>query len=417
MRNAAHSTTPPPRRLRSPRRSAATPRPRRPGPRRRDAVGGLVVEQLTCRAQLDRAPRPARAAAAATSARSATSAATSSRHDDGPAPPASPGSSPAASARARPTAVSPTHAPTDMPARAAASPTTAASSGLNRTHTDSLRAASARARRRDPDTPHRTSGRCSSRPRASPTSVPPPFPAAPCPAGAVAATQAGHRPPSGSSSNDTTCTRRPHTAIGPSSSGGSSHTDTAWNSRSTPSRSHTHGDGSPADTTYHPDHDCPPLVRRPSSKRSRNDGPVGPRTGICGQHARETRRCGQPCGTPRFRTTLDSGKSYFPHILLRRGHSREQLTRAGNPTPSGPPLESWGTTRSTTATTTDRPRHFRDEVSPHTPDRAMRVRTDPHPPLDRRGDQGRRLHTGRQWSDPERRPSPVRPDEAHRDRR
>jgi hypothetical protein len=30
------------------------------------------------------------------------------------------------------------------------------------------------------------------------------------------------------------------------------------------------------------------------------------------------------CGTPRFRFTHDSGKSYFPHILLRRGHSREQ---------------------------------------------------------------------------------------------
>ena len=29
------------------------------------------------------------------------------------------------------------------------------------------------------------------------------------------------------------------------------------------------------------------------------------------------------CGTPRFRTTLDSGKSYFPHILLRQGHGRE----------------------------------------------------------------------------------------------
>jgi hypothetical protein len=51
-----------------------------------------------------------------------------------------------------PTAVSPTHTPTDMPARAAASPITAASSELNRTHTDALRAASARARRRAPDT-------------------------------------------------------------------------------------------------------------------------------------------------------------------------------------------------------------------------------------------------------------------------
>ena len=38
-----------------------------------------------------------------------------------------------------------------MPARSAASPTAAASSGLNRTHTDLLRAASARGRRRDPD--------------------------------------------------------------------------------------------------------------------------------------------------------------------------------------------------------------------------------------------------------------------------
>ena len=44
---------------------------------------------------------------AATSARSATSAATSSRHDDGSTSPASPGLSPAASARARPTAVPP----------------------------------------------------------------------------------------------------------------------------------------------------------------------------------------------------------------------------------------------------------------------------------------------------------------------
>ena len=57
-------------------------------------------------------------------------------------------------------------------------------------------------------------------------SVPTPFPAAPD-AGAVAATHAGHRPPSGSSSNDTTCTFRPHCAVGPSSRGGSFHTDTA----------------------------------------------------------------------------------------------------------------------------------------------------------------------------------------------
>ena len=184
--------------------------------------------------------------------------------------------------------------------------------------------------------------------------VPPPFPAA-----LLRARRRGHGGYTGRATATSRLVeqrhhlhRRPQTATGPSSSGGSSHTDTAWNSRSVPSRSHTHGDGSPADTTYHPDHDCPPLVRRPSSKRSRNDGPVGPRTGICGQHARETRRCGQPCGTPRFRTTLDSGKSYFPHILLRRGHSREQLTRAGNPTRPDRPLESWGTTRSTTATTT-----------------------------------------------------------------
>jgi hypothetical protein len=34
------------------------------------------------------------------------------------------------------------------------------------------------------------------------------------------------------------------------------------------------------------------------------------------------------CGTPRFRNTPDNGKSYFPHILLRRGHSRAQPVRA-----------------------------------------------------------------------------------------
>ena len=51
-------------------------------------------------------------------------------------------------------------------------------------------------------------------------------------------------------------------------------------------------------TCPHLDHHCPPPVRRPSSKRSRNDGPVGPRTGICGQHARETHRGGQPAEPP-----------------------------------------------------------------------------------------------------------------------
>jgi len=151
-----------------------------------------------------------------------------------------------------------------MPARAAASPTTAASAGLNRTHTDARRAASARARRRDPDTPLDVDTLGIESPLVTPQKPHPPrcrprsasFPDG----GAVAATHPGHRPPPGSSSNETTCTRRAHIAVGPSASGGSSHTDTAWNNRSTPSRSHTHGDGSPNDTTHHPAHRSPPLV-------------------------------------------------------------------------------------------------------------------------------------------------------------
>ena len=92
----------------------------------------------------------------------------------------------------------------------------------------------------------------------------------------------------------------------------------------------------------HPDHDCPPLVRWPSSKRSRNRQAGGAEN----RNLWTTRARNAPlwttCGTPRFRTTLDSGKSYFPHILLRRGHSRAQLTRAGNPTRPGRPSEGRG---------------------------------------------------------------------------
>ena len=73
----------------------------------------------------------------------------------------------------------------------------------------------------------------------------------------------------------------------------------------------------------HPDHHCPPLVRS-SELEAQQERPAG---GAENRNLWTTRARNAPlwttCGTPRFRTTLDSGKSYFPHILLRRGPSVE----------------------------------------------------------------------------------------------
>jgi hypothetical protein len=60
-------------------------------------------------------------------------------------------------------------------------------------------------------------------------------------------------------------------------------------------------------------HQPPPPARRKLTTR------------ICGRHARENAPLWTTRETPRFRNTANSGKSYFPHILLRRGHSRAQL--------------------------------------------------------------------------------------------
>jgi hypothetical protein len=74
----------------------------------------------------------------------------------------------------------------------------------------------------------------------------------------------------------------------------------------------------------HPDHDCPPLVRQPNEAQQESRARRGEKRNLW------TTRAGiaplwTACGTPRFRATFNSGKSYFPHILLRRGHSRAQL--------------------------------------------------------------------------------------------
>ena len=147
-----------------------------------------------------------------------------------------------------------------MPARAAASPTTAASSGLNRTHTDSLRAASARARRRDPDTtpdigsllvtipslthvgaapvPRRSPRTGPSRPHTPDTGRRPVRPATTPPAPA-ARTPRSARPPPGAAPTPTPhgTTGRPRRAATPTATAHPTHMP-------------------------HPDHDCPPLVRR-----------------------------------------------------------------------------------------------------------------------------------------------------------
>ena len=121
------------------------------------------------------------------------------------------------SPRAARTATSPTHAPTDNPARDAAAAIAAASAGLNRTRTDADRTASPRPRRRDP------------------------------PAGAA----------------------------GLSSSVIPRSVRTADTARVPPSR---HTQGQP----------------RPTARRRSAQAPHG----ICGQPARETRRCGQPAEPP-----------------------------------------------------------------------------------------------------------------------
>src|SRR4051794_2766497 len=148
-RHAAHSMTSPPRRLRSPRRSAATPRPRRPGRRgrwccrrsgRRAAPPGARLDGARRPASGER-PRPRRAAPPAPRPAPATTTALPCRlrqprqHRHGLI----------ARWLGRPRCAPPTPPRTCPPE--AASPTTAASTGLNRTRIDSLRGASADGRR------------------------------------------------------------------------------------------------------------------------------------------------------------------------------------------------------------------------------------------------------------------------------
>ncbi len=77
----------------------------------------------------------------------------------------------------------------------------------------------------------------------------------------------------------------------------------------------------------YPAHRGPPLVCCTSSKRSRNDRPVEPRIGICGQHARETRRCGQraePPGSAALPTAGSTTSRISCSAGSAAGNSREQ---------------------------------------------------------------------------------------------
>ena len=79
------------------------------------------------------------------------------------------------------------------------------------------------------------------------------------------------------------------------------------------------GDGSPADTAHHPDHHSP-SARPPFELEAQQKRPAD---GAQNRNLWTTRARNAPLWTtvrnPRFRTTLDSGKFHFPHILLRRG--------------------------------------------------------------------------------------------------
>jgi hypothetical protein len=69
-------------------------------------------------------------------------------------------------------------------------------------------------------------------------------------------------------------------------------------------------------------------ARSPSELEAQQKRPIG---GATERNLWTTRagdaRLWTTSGTPRFRNTRDSGKFHFPHILLRRGHSREQLLK------------------------------------------------------------------------------------------
>jgi hypothetical protein len=172
---------------------------------------------------------------------------------------------------------------------------TAASSGVSRTSTDVLRATSAQARRRPRDTPVGTESLLVTTPSLTHVDV------APVP---------HHFPMEGPSRPHTLDTGRRPVRPATTSPAPAAHTPRPARPSPGPAPTPTpHGTAGRTvaqphpprrliHTHAHPVHGCPPLVHRPSSKRSRNDGHIGPRTGICGQHARETRRCGQRADPP-----------------------------------------------------------------------------------------------------------------------
>jgi hypothetical protein len=94
----------------------------------------------------------------------------------------------------------------------------------------------------------------------------------------------------------------------------------------------------------------PPLARCPSSKRSRNRRTIGPITGICGQHARETRRCGQQAEPPGSAARPTTG-SPTSRISCSAGGTAGNSSPEQEIRPFGP-FCAWpgGTTRSTRAT-------------------------------------------------------------------
>jgi hypothetical protein len=171
---------------------------------------------------------------------------------------------------------------------------------------------------------HRTSGRCSPRPQALLARMPPPFPAAPSPLcrRGHAGRATNHRPARRTTTPPAPAAHRPRPARPPRAAAPTPipH-ETAVRSRraATPT------------ATAHPD----PCPNPPTTASARPVSELEAQQESQPHRAESrnlwTTRAGNTslwtaCGTPRFRSTPDSGKYYFSHILLRRGHSRAQLT-------------------------------------------------------------------------------------------
>ena len=241
-----------------------------------------------------------------------------------------------------------------MPARAAASPTTAASSGLNRTHTDSLRAASARARLRDPGAPHRNRVAARHEPKPHPRGAAPVPRRAP--AGPAERTRRLHRPGNGHRPARRTTTppapfghrrqpvRRPPEAAPtptPHGTAGRSHRATT-----------------PTATAHPPTRPTTPTTTalRSSAVRARSAAGMTDQWGREPEsvdNTREKRAAVDNRAEPPGSAPPSTAGSPTSRISCSAGGTagNSSLEQEIRPRPDRP-LESWGTTRSTTATTT-----------------------------------------------------------------